>query len=390
MAAWGSIYEDTLKIALEKLGHEVILYKKECRHYTRDMEYALGLMTLIGTGQVAGVISCNYFPIISMVCKKCGIKYYSWVYDCPHYTLYAAPVLYDVNRIACFDREMAERLRKLGAKDVIHLPLGAGALASNGAFEGDKGYDCDVSFVGNLYTNKYNYFDSLSDAQELLEASSKAVEEQIFDYREDHLASFFDKGRSEEERRFLREKAAEQIDKEGLLPGDEYLLERDDIFISSYLEKKVTVEERRRLLESLAGNGTDLRLYTASDTSSSPLLDKVAMGQVDYKTEMPLVFLRSRINLNISLRSIHSGIPLRAIDIMNAGGFLLSNYQKELEEYFDIGRELVTYDSLEDCREKISYYLAHADEREMIAAAGMKAVRERLSAEREVEILLSI
>ena len=61
---------------------------------------------------------------------------------------------------------------------------------------------------------------------------------------------------------------------------------------------------------------------------------------------MPYVFRNSRINLNITLRSIKSGIPLRCMDIYGAGGFLLSNYQTDL---FDV---IVTDDRLVKIDEK--------------------------------------
>jgi hypothetical protein len=94
---------------------------------------------------------------------------------------------------------------------------------------------------------------------------------------------------------------------------------------------------------------------------------------------MPLVFAGSRINLNISLRSIHSGIPLRVLDIMACGGFVISNWQPEIAEYFEEGKEIVTFRSLEECMEKIAYYLEHEEERKEIAAAGFRKVKERFS-----------
>lgn len=95
-------------------------------------------------------------------------------------------------------------------------------------------------------------------------------------------------------------------------------------------------------------------------------------GIIDYNTQMPLVFSGSKINLNISLRSIHSGIPLRVLDIMACGGFVLSNWQPEIVEYFIEGKEIVTFDSLEDCLDKIAYYLEHEKERKQIAYNGQK------------------
>lgn len=64
-------------------------------------------------------------------------------------------------------------------------------------------------------------------------------------------------------------------------------------------------------------------------------------GPIDYYNEMPYVFNNSRINLNITLRSIKSGIPLRAMDICGAGGFLLSNYQADFYDF--LLREKISY-----------------------------------------------
>ena len=52
------------------------------------------------------VVSFNYFPIVSMICNTCQIPYYAWVYDCPHFTLYAKQIGLPCNHIGIFDREM--------------------------------------------------------------------------------------------------------------------------------------------------------------------------------------------------------------------------------------------------------------------------------------------
>ena len=45
-------------------------------------------------------------------------------------------------------------------------------------------------------------------------------------------------------------------------------------------------------------------------------------------------------------------------------------HMEELEEFFDIGKEIVCYNSEEDLADKIKYYLKHDDERERIRKAG--------------------
>lgn len=191
--------------------------------------------------------------------------------------------------------------------------------------------------------------------------------------------------------------------------GEDYCAKAEDILLTAVLEKKVTVEERRILLTRLAdlcagnaadgdkmdsGTGSrpggqyDFRLYTGSDTGGLPELDLFNHGMVDYHEQMPLVFAGSRINLNISLRSIHSGIPLRVLDIMACGGFVLSNWQPEIAENFEEGVEIVTFDSLEDCLDKAAYYLAHEEERTRIAARGQQKVQKAFSYQTGLERLL--
>jgi len=129
--------------------------------------------------------------------------------------------------------------------------------------------------------------------------------------------------------------------------------------------------ERRELLETL-GSKYAVHLYTYESDLQIPGVEN--RGKIDYYDEMPYVFRCSKINLNITLRSIKTGIPLRALDIMGSGGFLLSNYQQELLEYFVPGEDFVFYESTEDLMAKAEYYLTHDKERREIAQNGCKKV----------------
>ena len=120
-----------------------------------------------------------------------------------------------------------------------------------------------------------------------------------------------------------------------------------------------------------------------SDTSELPRIRP--HSYINYDTQMPDMFYQSKVNINITLRSIQSGISLRCMDILGAGGFLLSNYQPELAEYFEDGKEVVMYHSRADLVEKVQYYLEHDAERMQIAANGQKKVFEQFSYEKAWE-----
>ena len=89
-------------------------------------------------------------------------------------------------------------------------------------------------------------------------------------------------------------------------------------------------------------------------------------------------------------RPIRTGLPLRIFDIMGAGGFLLSNYQSEIPELFEIGKELAVYESQEDMLNQIAYYLEHDDIRQEIAKNGQEKVKNLYSYKTRLEKILEL
>ncbi|MCR4989638.1 MAG: DUF3880 domain-containing protein [Lachnospiraceae bacterium] len=363
---WGANNEQILRDNLISSGHDVIECSKKCRNYTADVELAAEIIGLIHSSHIDAIISFNYFPIITMAADAAGIKYYSWVYDCPHFTLFAKTVGMQCNRIGIFDSDMVEDLRSRGINTVFHLPLAVDTerwselIGSSSEKENAK-YFSDVSFVGSLYTDEHNYFDRIfeggndRDIKDVCEISKEDMEQAI-------------------------SKMADM----GLMLGPDYSYKPEDIVIPSVFEKEQTILERSRLLWKVSAmEGIEFKLYTNSKT------DMKNQGTVDYETKMPLVFAKSRINLNISLKSIHTGIPLRVLDILSCGGFVLSNYQKEIAEFFEEDKEIVLFRSADEAMEKIRYYVNHEGERAQIAKAGFKAVKERFGYKERIGELLS-
>ena len=113
-------------------------------------------------------------------------------------------------------------------------------------------------------------------------------------------------------------------------------------------------------------------------------------GYADYYTQMPEVFRKSRINLNISLCTIQTGIPLRVLDIMACGGFVLTNAQPEIMEYFTPGEELEVYEDMKDLVIKVKYYLEHDKLREDIAAKGYRKVCEMFTFDDKIKYMLRV
>lgn len=101
------------------------------------------------------------------------------------------------------------------------------------------------------------------------------------------------------------------------------------------------------------------------------------VGGVLSDTELIKMYSRSKINLSFSTcGSTHEEknrimqIRLRDFEVPMSGGFYMTEYFEELEDFFEIGKEIVCYKDKDDLVEKIKYYLAHDQEREKIAQAG--------------------
>ena len=108
--------------------------------------------------------------------------------------------------------------------------------------------------------------------------------------------------------------------------------------------------------------------------------------------ELHDLMFRSKIILNITRTDFYgaeTGANLRIYEALAAKCFLLTDYCDELAEIFNIGEEIVTYNSSDDLVDKVKYYLENDDEREAIAQKGFERYLKDYTWERRVEQFLS-
>ena len=105
--------------------------------------------------------------------------------------------------------------------------------------------------------------------------------------------------------------------------------------------------------------------------------------------EVNTVYNSTKICLNIHHRQSKEGVNPRTFEILGAGAFQLIDYKKELEDMFDIGREIVCYKNEADLLDKIEYYLENEDERNKIARRGHEIVKKKHTYKHRAETILS-
>ena len=377
---YNSICEPDIIAILRRLGHAVSEITEEMTNKSIGAKAQMDLVAqALKKKPCQAVFSINIFPIVSEVCNIFHIPYVCWVVDCPVMELYSHSIRNPWNRIFLFDYAMYEEFHPQNPQGIFYLPLGAdyGRLDSllADATEADREkYSADVSFVGSLYTEKCPY-NRLKGDSYLKGYLDGVIEAQLKIYGYNFLEDCITDSILEEFKKqvpfYQFPERAEHNDRAAMA--------------HLYLGNKVTEQERLRLLGRVSEEFS-LDLYTASDFS--PLPHAHYRGLAKTTTEMPKVFLFSKINLNFTSKPIRSGLPLRIWDILGAGGFLLTNFQSEIPEYFEVGKDLEAFASEEELVEKIRYYLAHNEEREEIARNGYQKAKEQYSLETRVRQML--
>ena len=365
---------------LKKQGHSMDVLAFPVKNHIQDSAFEKKLAEYLETGSYNAVFSVNYFTVISNTCHKYGIPYISWTCDAPLAGMRNPSVYNPENTIYVFDYKEYEYFKDAGT--VKYLPL-AGApdrisrlLTENGLCRDSRKYSYDISFVGNLYDkNRYDemvnalppylcgYMDATVEAQ-LNVSGGNIINIMLTDD--------------------IMENASKYMD---LKQGGKNLAELKLYFATSVLSYKAAAIMRRQAVNALSDIAA-MHLFTTSSTDG--LFKTIVHPPVKYHNEMPLVFAASKINLNITTPNIEDGIPLRVFDVLSAGGFLMTDYRPGLEKLFDIGKDLVVYDGINDLANKARYYLQHDKERELIAASGFDKLQKLHTYKHRIQAMFSL
>ncbi len=316
--------------------------------------------------ELSFVFSVNFYPAISYTCNHFKVPYVCWSVDSPVAELFSNALKNEWNRIFLFDRAQYAFFHPYNPEHIFYLPLATNVrrwekVIMDMTEEDYRKYGGDISFVGSLYSEKSRYDRLLAD--NLLSSYTQGyvngliqAQQKVFGY------NFIYDTLSEE---VIREIAAADP---AFYRGQDVFLDTDRYLVAhQYIGMKLANAERISVLSALSER-FHVSLYTRSDASSLPRVH--VKGGAGTLTEMPKIFQASKINLNITMRPIETGLSLRIWDVLGCGGFLLTNYQAEIPEYFEIGKDLEVYENMEDLMQKADYYLHHEAERLEIALNG--------------------
>ncbi len=366
-----------------KLGYEIDEISQPLMNYDVDEEFGEMLRDKIRSKVYDFVFSINYFGIISDICQEQGILYVAWSCDSPMISMHHESVYNSCNRIFVFDRSNCLEFETYGVKNVYYLPLAVNVdrintlLSAADEVNSASFYENDISFVGSLY-ERNNYDEIYENLPEYLRGYFDGV-----------IEAALQTGGNGLHEKMLTPDVLNELEGcfDFVQSSQRSFSNLELVFANNTLGFKIAREERIRNLIEISKR-YKVGLYTGSDTDE--LIRVENRGPVDYWKEMPRVFANSKINLNMTIPNIKTGIPLRVWDIMGAGGFVLTNHQLELDMYFEDGKDLVTYSNNHDMLEKIKFYLKNDSLRNEIAARGTDKVRKYHTYDERIKYMLQI
>lgn len=368
---------------LKLLGHRVTGFAERFSDANRDPVFAEKFRKALCSGHYDIVFSIDYFSVISEVCEGLGIPYVSWSCDAALTSMYHSSVFNKCNYIFLFDRADYLEFKNKGLSHVYHLPLAAAAERIDAALEQKSPPEeaPEISFVGTLYAK--NQYDALSESfSPYLKGYLDACIEAQLNISGGNLLELM-----------MTEEILELILKD-------YRIEKQPgsgsdpalFFVRNVLGYKAAREERLRVLKAL-GERFPVTLY-GPEAPPDHVMEKAGKlslrPALDYWEELPGVYAVSRINLNLTIPNIGSGVPLRVFDILASGGFLMTNDRPELHTLFTPGKDLVIFDGIPDLISQAKFYLEHEQERLAIAHHGRETVRKHHSLRLRLMELMSV
>ena len=373
---WNSVNNDEILDTFRELDYQVeTVYITEIRKYRSESMDRL--LIFLDKKKYDFVFTVNYFDYVSEACYAHDIPYIAWAYDSPVNLGNLKYARYQTTHIFMFDSDEVKQYKAMGFSNVNYLPLAVNVdkLDQIKCSSSDvEEYQAEISFVGSLYNTRLTeYLNYLPDYK-------KGFFNALLDFNTGRYDSYtIEDVFSMDLAEWLDEKAFKEAVYKGELEDPRSPILSDDMVTAiaprvGLLTNKTITNRERLLLVSILSNHWDFKLY--SDSGAEVFKNVKEMGRVDYYTEMPKVFKCSKINLNTTFKNIKTGMPQRCLDIMGCGGLLLTNYQRDFDEHFVDGENIVLFKSFDEAFEKCEYYLSNEDTRKKVALNGYRTVRE--------------
>ncbi len=179
--------------------------------------------------------------------------------------------------------------------------------------------------------------------------------------------------------------------------------DRHEEYDLSFVGTIFSYPERLRLLKSIQSRNPRIKMRIFTDTPPayspkrgysllrpfSPFLKTVEMRSISH-SRINEIYNSSKICLNFHHEQSIEGLNPRVFEILGSGALQLVDCRRQLSDLFELGKEIVCYESEDDLQRQISYFLENPNERNEIARRGEMIARSMHTYEQRLKNLLRV
>lgn len=145
-------------------------------------------------------------------------------------------------------------------------------------------------------------------------------------------------------------------------------------------------EERKKWVNKLRKRGIDVACFGHGWPHGS--INANDISRIMRASVISLNFVSSKVTWHNVKPSFTKQIKARTFEVPGAGGFLLTEWTRGLEQYYHLGKEIIAFRTMDELVSKINYYLTNPTERDYIALAGYERTRREHTYDRRLAEVL--
>ncbi len=300
--------------------------------------------------------------VLAQFLNEIEMPFASWYVDnpsllLPHYQKKISPFCV----LFLWDRETIPEMKKLGFEHIFYMPLGVDEQRFRPLAHLHNPLAhlaCDVGFIGNSMVKKTRARLLKADVDSTLTSCFKEIARSF-----SHAPS-----------RSVEDVLQRQF------PGAALVLAALSEEKRSIFQTAVTWEATRQYRMERIEKLLPFTPTIVGDPGWNELFDAETFRygrELSYYDEVPYFYNVATINFNATSRQMKGAVNQRVFDVPACNRFLLTDYQEQIEELFEVGKEVVCYRDPGEIEGLVRYYLREEEERMHIAQRGYaRAIRD--------------
>lgn len=357
--------------SITNLGHDLkyVYINKEEYDY---QAFFKNILTLIGEFRPDFFLTINHLGFdldgrLTELLTSMELPFVSWYVDSPTVVLSS----YQQNKspfcnIFVWDKDYIKDLKDLGYEHVDYLPL---ATMSSFFRPLQLQSQYRISFVGSsMVFSVHKNMRSFIHKPELIEAFYK-------------VAYHF----SESESRNVHD-VIDMLQKQGYQINFQTNQQKED-FLAGVIWRATQIYRLKGLLKL-----AEFYPSVFGDPNWDNLLDNRFQinREVLYYENLPEIYNKSKINFNMTSKQMRNAVNQRVFDVPACGKFLLTDYKEQLEEIFDVGKDIICFREIDEIPELVKFYLKEERLRNSIALSGRNKILTNNTYEHRISKMIDV